>query len=185
MDHITRVITIVIVAISLSLIGCTQENGEGTRPAGSVAQDDHEAGDHEGHDHADNEHGHDDRAHDEGDEDMHGESDDHDHAGGDGHSLGTLTIDDTTVDVIMMGEAEPGAAVDIEAIHTDGPAPAAVRMWIGVESGLGSLKVKAHMHGDHYHGVVEVPEELSDEATLWIEVESAGGRRVAKSIAMH
>jgi hypothetical protein len=174
MDHFTRTITILVVAINLSLIGCTQDNRDNARTVGTAAQNDHEADDHDGHDHGDDEYMHDDHAHEEGGVHM--------HADGDGESLGTLTIDDTTVGVVMMGEAKPGSAVDIEVIHTDGPVPAAVRMWIGVESGLGSLKIKAHTHGDHYHGVVEVPAELADSAALWIEIESPEGTRVATSI---
>ena len=65
-----------------------------------------------------------------------------------------------------------------------GEKPAAVRLWIGNESGDGALKTKADAHDDHYHAHVEAPTTLADDIAMWVEVEDANGERSKASIPL-
>ena len=128
-----------------------------------------------GHDHA--EHSEDDD-HDEGD--AHNEIDGDEH-GGEIEELGVVTAVGATLSV-SVGHVGLGAEVDVEVEHSNGKMPAGIRVWIGRESGVGSLKVKAHTHGDHFHALVEVPEELGPDARLWLQVESANGESETRGL---
>jgi hypothetical protein len=99
-------------------------------------------------------------------------------------ALGSVAIGDTILGVSSAGRFESGSDVDVEVVVTGGPEPAAVRLWIGQQSGIGALKIKAHAHDDQFHGLVKVPAELANDAALWIEVESSDGKRESKSLAL-
>jgi hypothetical protein len=45
-----------------------------------------------------------------------------------------------------------------------------------VESGQGSVKVKAPKRGDFYDADVEVPAPLPDGGKAWVEIETAAGK---------
>jgi len=115
------------------------------------------------------EHDHD---HDHGKEHDHEEEhDDH----GERHEMGESVLGAFTVKVARLGDIEAGheGVLDVEV---SGGTPAAVRAWVGVESGKGSMKAK--LDGDHgYHGHIEVPETLPEGSAVWIEVEDADGKK--------
>lgn len=104
-----------------------------------------------------------------------GDADEHAHAG-ETHELGSVTAAGTTLSVTITGDVEPGAELHVELEPSGGPAPGSIRLWVGLESGVGSLKAKANHHGEHLDGHVEVPEKLPSNARLWIQVESSTGK---------
>ena len=112
----------------------------------------------------------------------HVEEDEHEH-GGETHELGSVTAAGTSLSV-TVGHIEAGAEVDVELERTGGDAPSGIRVWVGLKSGVGSMKVKADRHDDHFHAHVEVPEELSSEARVWVQVESASGVTETQSLAL-
>ncbi|MEO1130289.1 MAG: hypothetical protein AAFX05_11375, partial [Planctomycetota bacterium] len=124
---------------------------------------------HEGHDHGPGEH-----------DDHDQEHDGHDH--GEERSLGTINVMGTALEVSISGDVEPGAEIHVDLEHNSGPAPVAIRLWIGDEAGTGALKSKADGHGDHFHGHAEAPSEISN-ASLWIEIEAADGTRASGSLS--
>jgi len=79
---------------------------------------------------------------------------------------------------------KPDAEVHLDIDHEAGPAPAAVRLWIGVESGKGSLRAKADGGDGRFHGHVEAPAKIGADTALWIEVEDADGNRTAGSLPL-
>lgn len=135
----------------------------------------------DGHDHA--AHGEDD-GHDHGAEENagHSEDDEHEH-GGEVHELGSVAAAGTTLSV-TTGHVEAGAEVNVELELSSGAVPAGIRVWVGLESGVGSLKVKADPHEEHFHAQVEIPDELSPESRLWVQVESASGETETSSLAL-
>lgn len=137
----------------------------------------------DGHDHSAHsaDDGHD---HGSGESDGHaegGDADEHEHAG-ETHELGSVTAAGTTLDVTITGDVEPGAELHVGLEPSGGSSPGAIRLWVGVESGVGSLKAKANSHGDHFDGHVEVPEGLAAGAKLWLQVESSTGESEVKSL---
>ena len=174
MTDLTKLFIVSLAAASLTLSGCGNESGS------SHAADQSEHSDHDGHDH--NAEGHEDHDHDaEGHEDHdHGDDDHGDH--GAERDLGSVTIAGTTLRVSMGGEIEPSAPVHLDIERTDGPEPAAIRVWIGDEAGTGALKSKAMGSGGDYHADAEAPADVSFPTFLWIEVETADGTRESGSI---
>ena len=164
MTDLTKLFLTSLAAASLTLSGCGNESGS------SDTHDHAEHGDHDGHDH--DAEGHED--HDHGD-DGHG-----DH--GAERDLGSVTIAGTTLRVSMGGEIEPSATVHLDIERTDGPEPAAIRVWIGDEAGTGALKSKAMGSSGDYHADAEAPADVSLPTSLWIEVETADGIRESGSI---
>lgn len=134
--------------------------------------------------------GHDHAAHSEDDGHNHGaeeddahSQDDGDEHGGEVKELGSVTVAGATL-AVSAGHFEAGAEVDVEVVHSSGDVPAGIRAWVGFESGVGSLKAKAHTHGDDFHALVEVPEELGPDARLWLQVESATGESETQGLAI-
>ena len=169
MNTLMKMTIISAVASTLALSGCG--NGSSTPETPAHTDDDghdHQAAGHEDHDHAN-------------EDDEHADHDDHDH--GEEVSLGTIEIVGTVLDVSISGQVAPGEEVHIDLVHTAGPLPAAVRLWIGDEAATGSLKSKADGHDNHFHGHAEAPASLQN-AALWIEVESASGNRTARSLPL-
>jgi hypothetical protein len=57
-----------------------------------------------------------------------------------------------------------------------GGKPKAVRFWVGVESGQGSVKAKAEEESaDNWHTHVEVPNPLPAGSKFWAQVDPASG----------
>ncbi|MCA9300533.1 MAG: hypothetical protein KDA28_15790 [Phycisphaerales bacterium] len=110
-------------------------------------------------------------------------SGDTDHHGG-ARSLGTATIGETVLEVSFGGDVTPGAEGHVDIEQTAGAAPAAVRVWIGLEDGVGSRKSKADGSDGHFHGHVQAPTTIPEGAALWIEVEQADGTRGTTSLPL-
>ncbi len=127
---------------------------------------------------------------DHGHEHHEGADHDHDHTEnaetmdehGSENPLGSVEIAGTTFEASFDGEIESGAEMHINLNITDGPKPAAVRLWVGDESATGSIKSKADATDNRFHGHAEVPAELTEGVALWIEIESDDGSRTAGSI---
>lgn len=163
MNDLTKILTasLLACAVAVALPGC----GESTGPSPS---DTHSAGD--GHDH-----GHD---------HAEGEHDDHDgYEHGALRSLGTVTIAGSTLAVSVSSKIEPSSQVQLDLEVQSGPIPTAIRFWIGDESGTGALKARADAHDNHFHGQTEAPATLGG-ASLWIEIETAGGERQTAPVSL-
>ena len=76
----------------------------------------------------------------------------------------------------------PEEELHIDLELTSGPMPEAIRLWIGTESGEGSMKTKAEMDGNNSHVHVTCPATITDATALWIEVKDANGQRSAVSV---
>mgnify|MGYP006969362157 CR=1 FL=1 len=168
--------TLALLVVGVALAGC----GGG----GDHKDHDHkdEAG-HKDHDHKD-EAGHKDHDHkDEAGHKDHGHGKDGHGGHGERHELGKADIGGFSVAVATLGEIEAGheGVLDVEV---SGGAPAAVRAWVGVESGQGSLKAKLDKEGDDYHGHVEVPATLPSGSAVWVEIEDAQGKRSTASFKL-
>lgn len=108
--------------------------------------------------------------------------------GGDDHgaarSLGTVEVGGATLAVSRLGEIEAGQEAHFEIEHTGGPVPAAIRIWIGVESSEGSVKSLADGGDGHFHVHADAPAAITPEMRLWIEVENAAGERSVAWVGM-
>jgi hypothetical protein len=115
----------------------------------------------------------------------------HDHAA-DAHgpaiALGTVTITTTAVAVSAAGAFAAGAEWHLEMVLTpDQPAPKAIRVWVGLENGRGSVKAKAEAEKGakgEYSAHVEIPKPLPGDSALWIALEAADGTTVKGSLAV-
>ena len=97
---------------------------------------------------------------------------------GERKDLGKQTISGYTVQATQVGEAKPGGeAVFILAVSGGQGNPKAVRGWVGVESGERSIKTKAEDEGKEYHLHHPVSKPLPNNSKLWVEVETASGRK--------
>jgi hypothetical protein len=103
---------------------------------------------------------------------------DHDHAttAPATQSLGTVTIDGFKMEVIHDGKVEAGKEATFEIRIKGDKEPKAIRVWIGIESGGGSTKGKAHKHDDKMEVHADVPDPIPADAKLWIEVETDAGK---------
>ncbi len=79
---------------------------------------------------------------------------------------------------IMAGEE---GAFDVVIAEGQKP-PKAMRAWIGVASGQGSVKTKLEKEPNrHYHSHVEVPETIPAGSQYWLEVEPEKGPKAKTS----
>lgn len=134
---------------------------------GGGGGDEHD--EHDGHDHGaeeDGEHG-----------------DGHDHDSGETHDVGSVTAAGTTL-AVTAGHLEAGSEADVDLEVSSGAVPASIRVWVGLESGVGSLKVKADRHEDHFHAHLEIPEDLGVQSRLWVQVESDDGEMETQGLAI-
>lgn len=133
--------------------------------------DKHSKHDEHGHENEERDHAHEDDDH----------ADEHDH--GERVEVGSAAAGDLTVKLAVFGEVEAGheAVLDIDV---KGGSAAAVRAWVGVESGKGSLKAKIDGEDGAYHGHLEVPATLPQGSKIWVELELADGSRNAVSFAI-
>lgn len=114
--------------------------------------------------------------HDHAAEAGHDHEKDHDHEHAERRALGTVRPGGRRIDVFQVAPVAPGAEADFDLDFEAGvPLPAAVRGWIGVESGRNSRKVRfAKESASGMHGHPEVPDPLPDGCAFWIEVEDGG-----------
>jgi hypothetical protein len=110
---------------------------------------------------------------------------------GHGHNHGnqpiineSLTIAGVTLNIAAQGNFVPGADYHIEIALVSGTQGAVVRLWIGEEDGVGSLKTKADSHGDHYHGHALVPIKINSKTALWVDVTGVDGQTGKGRIAL-
>ncbi len=115
-------------------------------------------------------------------------ADEHKHEHGKPIEVGNVTLGNTKVDAEVAGAVTPGKEVHVEMHLTPlTPAPKAVRLWIGIESGRGSTKAKAEVEADHpggYEAHVEVPNPLPEGSKIWISIEPASGEAVKGSLPL-
>ncbi|MDG2424681.1 MAG: hypothetical protein P8M22_11960 [Phycisphaerales bacterium] len=101
-----------------------------------------------------------------------------------GRSLGTMTIEGSTLQVHGKGEFRAEGTLELNIELTDGPEPSAVHAWVGPRSAKDVEKVRADAHDNNYHVNVKVPGTVTDTTVLWIEVESKDGKVDSRSIRM-
>jgi hypothetical protein len=106
----------------------------------------------------------------------------HSHAGEE-HALVDWTGDGWTVKATQVGDIEPKHEMVFELMVSGGEAKA-VRAWVGTEDGKGSVPVKAAKEGDGWDVHLEGMAEVKDDAKLWVEIESADGKKVKASFAL-
>ena len=101
----------------------------------------------------------------------------HAHEHGERIELGTIKVGEHTISVFQLAKIEAGKEADFDLDFPAGkPLPGTVRGWIGLESGVGSLKVKFEKETDsRMHGHPEGPNPIPAGSMLWIEIEGAGG----------
>ncbi len=96
--------------------------------------------------------------------------------------LGSVTVGGATFALDATGPATPGSVATLNIALTAGTMPETIRLWYGIESGVGSLKAKGDIHDDHLHADVEIPEGAMESPALWLETVSAGGEKAASSL---
>ena len=96
-----------------------------------------------------------------------------------------LTVAGVTLQVNVRGTLAPNVALDVAIVQTSGNPAAAIRIWVGDESGVGSTKTKVHSHGNSYHAHVQAPATLPANCALWVEVQTADGQRESGSIPLY
>lgn len=117
-----------------------------------------------------------------------GNGHDHDHKEGDKHEedhgpltdLGTKKVGAHDVQVSLAGEVKPGEEA-VFVIKPKGTAePKAVRAWVGVESGQGSIKTKAEEEKEgEWHAHHKVSKPMPANSKVWVELETAAGKQRA------
>ena len=94
----------------------------------------------------------------------------------------TITVAGNTFNVTVKGSITPNAVLDVSIVQSSGPAAAAIRVWVGDASGVGSMKIKVHSHGASSHAHAKAPAKLPANSALWIEVQNADGTSGSGSI---
>lgn len=100
--------------------------------------------------------------------------DDHEH--GTPHPLGEVTIGEWKFQVTRFGDVVAGGESDFDLVFPPGAVrPEALRVWVGLESAVGSMKTRFANEGDTVmHGHVLVPKVLPAESRLWFAIEHKG-----------
>ncbi len=100
--------------------------------------------------------------------------------------LGTATIGGFSAKVTRdQGDIVAGkdAPIDVTVTPAAGTQTkvAAVRFWIGIEDGSGSVKAKSEIENpaepNRWHTHAEIPDPLPPGSKLWVEVEDDSGTR--------
>ena len=110
-------------------------------------------------------------------------------AGGGGAHPNAVDIGETTVGGLRLKARQdepvkPGGEGAFDLIVTGGK-PKAVRFWVGVESGEGSVKAKAEEEStDNWHTHVEVPDPLPPGSKFWVEIEPQQGQKQTAGFEM-
>jgi hypothetical protein len=101
--------------------------------------------------------------------------------------LGSATIGAWTVRAAREdGALAAGGEAPVDLWVTGGTGqPAAVRIWIGTETGAESVKQRANVESSddptHYHAHAEAPTPIPDGSLLWVELEDESGAKTAGS----
>jgi hypothetical protein len=98
------------------------------------------------------------------------------HEHGTPHALGDVAIGDWKFAVTRFGDVVPGGESDFDLQFQKGVArPDALRVWVGLESAVGSMKTRFANEGDTVmHGHVLVPKVLPEGSRLWFAIEHKG-----------
>ena len=92
-------------------------------------------------------------------------------------SLGEKTVGGLQLKASQDGPVKPGGEGAFDLVIT-GPKPQAVRFWVGVENGEGSVKARAEEESPgNWHTHVEVPDPLPPGAKFWVEIEPQQGAK--------
>ena len=87
----------------------------------------------------------------------------------------TISLVGNTYRVTVRGSIASNAILDVSIIQISGTPTAAIRVWVGDESGVGSIKTRVHSHGARSHARPQAPSSLPENSALWIEVQLADG----------
>jgi hypothetical protein len=94
--------------------------------------------------------------------------------------IGEITLNGTVFTVALEGELKAGKEVEIKVVPKGGALPAGtIRGWIGVESGKGSAKGKAHKEDDGVCVHCDAPDPIPADAKIWIELETDNAKAKA------
>ena len=96
----------------------------------------------------------------------------------------TISLAGNTYSVTVKGSIAPNAVVDVSIVQTSRTPAAAIRVWVGDESGVGSMKIRVHSHGARSHARPQAPSTLPENSAIWIEVQLADGTSETGSIAV-
>lgn len=165
------------VSAAIALSACERKAPQPSQPTKPADQ-------HADHDH-DHDHDHDDKPAAGGATGGHMHADGHHH--GPTTELGEVMFEDEggnawTVRASRDGDVTPGGdiPIDVWITPTQGNAAkvTAVRFWVGIKSGRGSMKVKAELEKDNWHTHADVPSPIPADSRLWIEFETDTGESV-------
>jgi hypothetical protein len=93
--------------------------------------------------------------------------------------LGKQDIAGYTIQVNQLGAVKAGEEVIFVITVSGGTGePKAVRAWVGVESGEGSIRTSAEEEKEgEWHAHHKVSKPLPARSKLWVEVEAASGKK--------
>lgn len=90
--------------------------------------------------------------------------------------VGEVSIGSFKVSAKQVGSVEAKKTATFEIYLKGNEEPKVVRVWVGDKSGKGSVKAKAVKTAKYYDADVEIPESLTSDSALWVEIESGSGR---------
>ncbi|MFK7740271.1 MAG: hypothetical protein AB8H80_08100 [Planctomycetota bacterium] len=105
---------------------------------------------------------------------------------GERHELGKGTAFGVTFDIVQFGEFEADHEPAVELIFASGKERiTTARGWVGLESGVGSMKNSWHTEGEtNIHGHIEVPDPMPAGSKLWVELQK-GDKTETVSVDFH
>ena len=104
-----------------------------------------------------------------------GDHDDHSHE--DARDIGTKDAGPAKVNLTLYGDVKAGFEAVMD-VRVENMKPEAVRAWVGIASGEGSIRAKLdERDGGEFHGHVDVPTKLPEGSAVWIELEAPDGTR--------
>ena len=92
-------------------------------------------------------------------------------------AIGEKTVAGLQLKALQDAPIKPGGEGAFD-LRVTGGKPKAVRFWVGLESGEGSVKAKADEETtDNWHTHVEVPDPLPPGSKFWVEIEPPQGEK--------
>ncbi len=90
--------------------------------------------------------------------------------------LGELRLGTFTATIYQVAPFVPGQEADFDVDFPTATLPGILRGWIGVETGVGALKVRFEPEtAQRMHGHPEVPNPIPDGSAIWFETDTASG----------
>ncbi len=103
-------------------------------------------------------------------------------------ALGEVKAGEQRLLVSGSGTVAPGKSWPVELhLKPDLPAPTAIRLWVGLETGRGSVKARAEAEKNakgEYAAHVEIPNPIPADSMLWLSIESANESVLKTSLAL-